>query len=54
MQKSDVAYIKAMLWGIVGICRGPELPDVMFWIIILNTLLYGIEFVFCKYKENGE
>jgi hypothetical protein len=53
VQNSDIAYIKAMLWGIVGVCRGPELPDPLFWIIFLNILFYGIEFVFCKYKENN-
>lgn len=54
MKQSDVAYIKAMLWGIAGICQGSELPDPMFWIIVLNIFLYGIEFVFYKYKENSE
>ena len=54
MKQSDVAYIKAMLWGIAGICQGSELPDLMFWIIILNIFLYGIEFVFYRYKENSE
>jgi hypothetical protein len=54
MQNSDVAYIKAMLWGIICVCRGSELPDLLFWIILFNILCYGIEFVFYKYKENGE
>ena len=54
MRNSDVAYIKAMLWGIAGICQGFELPDPMFWMVILNIFFYGIEFVFYRYKENGE
>lgn len=54
MRNSDAAYIKVMLWGIIGLCQGPELPSPMFWIVILNILLYSIEFVFCKYNENGE
>jgi hypothetical protein len=54
MQKSDIAYIKAMLWGIVGVCQGSELPEAMSWIIILNIFLYGIEFAFYRYKENSE
>lgn len=54
MRDSDAAYIKTMLWGIIGVCRGSEMPDPMFWIVILNILLYGIECAFYKYKENGE
>lgn len=58
MQNSDVAYIKAMLWGIIGsivdVCQDPKLPDPMFWIITLNILFYGIESAFYKYKENSE
>lgn len=54
MEKSDVAYIKAMLWGIFGVCQGSELPDPIFWITILYIFLYGIEFLFYKYKETGE
>jgi len=54
MEKSDVAYIKALLWGIVGVCQGSELSDSMFCIVMLNILLYAIEFGFYKYKENGK
>lgn len=53
MRNSDVAYIKAMLWGIVGVCQD-ELPDPIFWIVVVNILFYGLEFAFYKYKENGE
>ncbi len=54
MRNSDVAYIKGMLWGIIGVCQGSELPDLMFWLVVLNLLFCGIEFVFYRYKENGE
>jgi hypothetical protein len=54
MQDSDVAYIKAMLWGILGVCQGSELSDPMFWMIFLNVLLYGFGFIFYRWKENGE
>lgn len=54
MRNSDIAYIKAILWGIIGVCQGSELPDPIFWIITLNILFYGIESAFYKYKENSE
>ncbi len=54
MRNSDVAYIKAMLWGIIGVCQSSELSDPMFWIVILYIFLYGVEFLFYRYKENGE
>ena len=54
MRNSDVAYVKAMLWGIIGICQDFELSDPMFWIIILYIFLYGIEFLFYRYKELTE
>lgn len=54
MRNSDVAYIKAILWGIIGVCRKPEIPDPMFWMVVLNILFYGIESAFYKYKENSE
>lgn len=54
MRNSDIAYIKAILWGIIGVCRGPEIPDPMLWIVTLNILFYGIESAFYKYKENSE
>ena len=54
MRNSDVAYIKAILWGIVGVCRGPEIPDPIFWMVVFNTLFYGIESAFYRYKENGK
>lgn len=54
MEKSDVAYIKALLWGLIGIYQSSELSNPMFWITILYIFLYGIEFIFYKYKETGE
>lgn len=54
MRNSDIAYIKTMLWGIIGVCQGSEMPDPMFLIVVLSILLYSIEFAFYKYKENSE
>lgn len=56
MQKSDVAYIKAMLWGIVSIqcCQYSELSDVTFWITIANIVFYGMQFIYYGYIVGEE
>lgn len=54
MKQSDVAYIKAMLWGIFCICRNAELSEPIFWIAFCYMLFYGIEFIFYRIKENNE
>lgn len=53
MQKSDVAYIKAMLWGIIS-TQYSVLTDATFWIAILNIVFYGIQFIYYRYMEEGE
>ena len=55
MRDSDVAYIKAMLWGIVGILyKESGLLDPIFWMSLFYILVYGFEFIFYRLKENGE
>ena len=55
MEKSDVAYIKALLWGIAGLCRNADLPDPIFWLMVFYMVYYGLEFVHYKLREeNGE
>lgn len=53
MQKSDVAYIKAMLWAIVS-TQYSILTDVTFWIVVLNIIFYGMQSIYYKYIEEGE
>lgn len=51
MQDSDIAYIKAMLWGIFGVCQGSELPDLMFWIAMLYILFMVQNLYFTNIKK---
>ena len=53
MQKSDVAYIKAMLWAIIS-TQYSILADVTFWIVVLNIVFYSMQFIYYKYMEEGE